>query len=226
MALDVVGKLGRVTADITPGHLGEVAHRGPPGHGAIPRPRGRQGCNDPQAHPGPGGRQPGWPDRRGCSGRHHEASVDDRSASCCYPCRGRRRRRCCCSSVVFRMSWRVAEPDEALIISGLRRPRAPEGAGETMGFRIVTGRGALRRPGPDQGAHPLARGPRERDRRAVRQPAEDPARPSRRRRLQGRRRLPLDRQRGPALPRPARRPSSSRRSRTSSSATCARSPAR
>ncbi len=24
MALDVVGKLGRVTADITPGHLGEV----------------------------------------------------------------------------------------------------------------------------------------------------------------------------------------------------------
>ena len=30
---------------------------------------------------------------------------------------------------LFRMSWRVAEPDEALIISGLRAARAPEGVG-------------------------------------------------------------------------------------------------
>jgi flotillin len=46
---------------------------------------------------------------------------------------------------LFRLSWRVAEPDEALIISG---PRAGgEAVGGTMGFRIVTGRGALVIPG-------------------------------------------------------------------------------
>ncbi len=45
--------------------------------------------------------------------------------------------------ILFRTSWRVAEPDEALIISGLRSAGPPEGAGESMGFRIVTGRGAL-----------------------------------------------------------------------------------
>ena len=50
-------------------------------------------------------------------------------------------------AVIFHQSWRVAEPDEALIISGLRASRAPEGAGETLGFRIVTGRGALVIPG-------------------------------------------------------------------------------
>jgi uncharacterized membrane protein YqiK len=49
--------------------------------------------------------------------------------------------------LLFRLSWRVAEPDEALIISGLRATSAPEGAGESMGFRIVTGRGALVMPG-------------------------------------------------------------------------------
>src|SRR4051812_27262907 len=48
---------------------------------------------------------------------------------------------------LFRMSWRVAEPDEALIISGLRASGPPQGAGESMGFRIVTGRGALIMPG-------------------------------------------------------------------------------
>src|SRR6185369_4635517 len=49
--------------------------------------------------------------------------------------------------LLFRLSWRVAEPDEAWIISGLRATSAPEGAGESMGFRIVTGRGALVMPG-------------------------------------------------------------------------------
>jgi uncharacterized membrane protein YqiK len=48
---------------------------------------------------------------------------------------------------VFHLSWRVAEPDEALIISGLRASGPPQGAGESMGFRIVTGRGALVMPG-------------------------------------------------------------------------------
>src|SRR3954452_5467718 len=49
--------------------------------------------------------------------------------------------------IAFRQSWRVAEPDEALIISGFRSAGPPQGAGENMGFRIVTGRGAFVLPG-------------------------------------------------------------------------------
>ncbi|HVX09152.1 flotillin family protein [Humibacter sp.] len=48
---------------------------------------------------------------------------------------------------LFRIAWRVAEPDEALIISGFRTSERPEGVGESMGFRIVTGRGCLVVPG-------------------------------------------------------------------------------
>ncbi|MFN2464409.1 MAG: flotillin family protein [Candidatus Dormibacteria bacterium] len=48
--------------------------------------------------------------------------------------------------VLFRSSWRVAEPDEALIVSGFKTARA-EGVGESMGFRIVTGRGCFVAPG-------------------------------------------------------------------------------
>ena len=49
--------------------------------------------------------------------------------------------------VLFRLSWRIAEPDEALIISGFgARGNAPS-VGESMGFRIVTGRGAFVLPG-------------------------------------------------------------------------------
>src|SRR5437773_2160156 len=47
--------------------------------------------------------------------------------------------------IVFRMSWRIAEPDEALIISGFRSGAGP--GIESMGFRIVTGRGAFVIPG-------------------------------------------------------------------------------
>ena len=47
----------------------------------------------------------------------------------------------------FRAAWRVAEPDEALIISGFHSSQRPEGVGESMGFRIVTGRGRLVAPG-------------------------------------------------------------------------------
>ena len=47
--------------------------------------------------------------------------------------------------VLFRTSWRVAEPDEALIISGFRSSAIGEGG--RLGFRIVTGRGALILPG-------------------------------------------------------------------------------
>jgi uncharacterized membrane protein YqiK len=48
---------------------------------------------------------------------------------------------------LFRMSWRIAEPDEALIISGFRSAGSADGPGGRMGFRIVTGRGALVIPG-------------------------------------------------------------------------------
>jgi len=49
--------------------------------------------------------------------------------------------------VLFRLSWRIAEPDEALIISGFRSRGALDGPGGKMGFRIVTGRGAFVVPG-------------------------------------------------------------------------------
>src|SRR3954447_21825084 len=50
-------------------------------------------------------------------------------------------------AIIFRIAWRVAEPDEALIVSGFRTSERPEGVGESMGFRIVTGRGCLVIPG-------------------------------------------------------------------------------
>src|SRR6202171_1397082 len=49
--------------------------------------------------------------------------------------------------LLFRAAWRVAEPDEALIISGFRSSQRPDSVGESMGFRIVTGRGRLVAPG-------------------------------------------------------------------------------
>ena len=49
--------------------------------------------------------------------------------------------------VLFRTSWRIAEPDEALIISGFRSSGSGDGAGGRMGFKIVTGRGVLVIPG-------------------------------------------------------------------------------
>src|SRR5437879_13413699 len=48
--------------------------------------------------------------------------------------------------VLWRMMWRVAEPNEALVISGLPQG-APNGVGETLGFKIVTGKGTLVLPG-------------------------------------------------------------------------------
>jgi flotillin len=47
--------------------------------------------------------------------------------------------------VVFKLMWRVAEPNEALIISGSKH--RTEGLEEGMNFRIVTGRGTLVMPG-------------------------------------------------------------------------------
>lgn len=49
--------------------------------------------------------------------------------------------------VLFKLMWRVAEPNEALVISGLREHAELEGVGESLGFRIVTGKGTLVLPG-------------------------------------------------------------------------------
>ncbi|GAA3824735.1 flotillin family protein [Streptomyces phyllanthi] len=46
---------------------------------------------------------------------------------------------------LFKLMWRVAEPNEALIISGSKHKT--EGLQEGMNFRIVTGRGTLVAPG-------------------------------------------------------------------------------
>ncbi|UGQ08915.1 flotillin family protein [Yinghuangia sp. ASG 101] len=47
--------------------------------------------------------------------------------------------------ILFKLMWRVAEPNEALLISGSRN-RA-QGLADGLGFRIVTGRGTLVLPG-------------------------------------------------------------------------------
>src|SRR4051812_45936509 len=52
--------------------------------------------------------------------------------------------------VVFKMMWRVAEPNESLIISGLREHDTPGSVGESLGFKIVTGKGTLVIPGVQQ----------------------------------------------------------------------------
>lgn len=46
---------------------------------------------------------------------------------------------------LFKLMWRVAEPNEALVISG--SAHKTEGIAEGMGFRIVTGRGTMVMPG-------------------------------------------------------------------------------
>ena len=50
-------------------------------------------------------------------------------------------------AVLFKLMWRVAEPNEALIISGIRESTTPDGVSESLGFRIVTGKGTLVIPG-------------------------------------------------------------------------------
>jgi uncharacterized membrane protein YqiK len=49
--------------------------------------------------------------------------------------------------ILFRLMWRVAEPNEALVISGLRQHAEVEGVSESLGFKIVTGKGTLVLPG-------------------------------------------------------------------------------
>jgi uncharacterized membrane protein YqiK len=45
--------------------------------------------------------------------------------------------------ILFKVCWRVAEPNEALIISGLRQHTPSDAVQESLGFKIVTGRGTL-----------------------------------------------------------------------------------
>jgi flotillin len=49
--------------------------------------------------------------------------------------------------ILFKLMWRVAEPNEALVISGLRQHGDLEGVGESLGFKIVTGKGTFVIPG-------------------------------------------------------------------------------
>jgi flotillin len=49
------------------------------------------------------------------------------------------------SVLVFRSMWRIAEPNEALIISG--RPHRQRGIEQSLGFKIATGGGTLVLPG-------------------------------------------------------------------------------
>ena len=49
--------------------------------------------------------------------------------------------------IVFKMMWRVAEPNEALIISGFREHTPSDSVSESLGFKIVTGKGTLIVPG-------------------------------------------------------------------------------
>ncbi len=49
--------------------------------------------------------------------------------------------------VLFKACWRVAEPNEALIISGLRANVPSDAVQESLGFKIVTGKGTLVVPG-------------------------------------------------------------------------------
>ncbi|GAA3930482.1 flotillin family protein [Actinomadura viridis] len=49
--------------------------------------------------------------------------------------------------ILFKMVWRVAEPNEALIISGLGAKSKPIDGVDSLGFKIVTGKGTSVLPG-------------------------------------------------------------------------------
>lgn len=49
--------------------------------------------------------------------------------------------------IIFKAMWRVAEPNEALIISGLRHQNTTDTLEESLGFKIITGKGTLVFPG-------------------------------------------------------------------------------
>ena len=49
--------------------------------------------------------------------------------------------------LLFRLMWRVAEPNEALVISGLKHTPESAGSGEAFGVKIIVGKGVLVIPG-------------------------------------------------------------------------------
>src|SRR3954466_2604869 len=49
--------------------------------------------------------------------------------------------------VIFKAIWRVAEPNEALIISGLGAKAHNRDTAESLGFKITTGKGTMVLPG-------------------------------------------------------------------------------
>ncbi|MEO8696424.1 MAG: SPFH domain-containing protein [Acidimicrobiales bacterium] len=49
--------------------------------------------------------------------------------------------------VIFKSMWRVAEPNEALIISGIKHATTADAVAESLGFKIITGKGTLVIPG-------------------------------------------------------------------------------
>jgi uncharacterized membrane protein YqiK len=49
--------------------------------------------------------------------------------------------------ILFKLMWRVAEPNEALVISGLRQHSPSDQVQESLGFKIVTGKGTFVIPG-------------------------------------------------------------------------------
>ena len=49
--------------------------------------------------------------------------------------------------LLFKAMWKVAEPNEALIISGLRHAHATDNIEDSLGFKIVTGKGVPVIPG-------------------------------------------------------------------------------
>jgi uncharacterized membrane protein YqiK len=48
---------------------------------------------------------------------------------------------------IFKAMWRVAEPNEALIISGIKHATNADSLAESLGFKIITGKGTLVIPG-------------------------------------------------------------------------------
>jgi uncharacterized membrane protein YqiK len=48
---------------------------------------------------------------------------------------------------IFKSMWRVAEPNEALIISGIKHSTNADSVAESLGFKIITGKGTLVIPG-------------------------------------------------------------------------------
>src|SRR3954468_24856535 len=50
-------------------------------------------------------------------------------------------------AALFRAMWRVAEPNEALVVSGLRSHNNEDDVEESLGFKIITGKGTLVLPG-------------------------------------------------------------------------------